>query len=57
MEWPIILAIIIAVPLILLPVVFVWYLNFGGALLAARKAHRERARTKLAAVRETYIQE
>lgn len=38
MEWPIILAIIIAVPLILLPVAFVWYLNFGGVL--ARRAQR-----------------
>ena len=47
MEWPIILAMVIAVPLILLPVVFVWYLNFGGALMAARKARRERAKAKL----------
>jgi hypothetical protein len=30
MEWQIILVIVLAVPLILLPVAFVWYLNIAG---------------------------
>ena len=30
MEWQIIIAMVIAVPVILLPAAFVWYLNIGG---------------------------
>ena len=40
MEWQIILALVIAAPLILLPVAFVWYLNIGG-FLAVRKERAE----------------
>ncbi len=34
MEWQVIIALIVAVPLILLPVVIVWYLNIGGFFAA-----------------------
>jgi hypothetical protein len=30
MEWPIILVMVLAAPIILLPVAFVWYLNIAG---------------------------
>jgi hypothetical protein len=30
MEWPVILALVIAVAIILFPAMFVWYLNIGG---------------------------
>jgi hypothetical protein len=48
MEWQIIVALVIAVPIILIPVVFVWYLNAGGVFRALqvfrqrRRASRER---------------
>jgi len=29
MEWQIVVALVIAIPIILFPVVFVWYLNVG----------------------------
>jgi hypothetical protein len=47
MEWYFILALIIAVPVILFPAAFIWYLNIGGIYAAmkearARKAAREK---------------
>ena len=41
MEWQIILALVLAAPIILLPVAFVWYLNIGGMYAAVKEA-RER---------------
>ena len=39
MEWPIIVAIILAIPVILIPIAFIFYLNMGGiiAVLNGRK--------------------
>jgi CDP-diglyceride synthetase len=48
MEWQIIVAMVLAVPIILLPVAFVWYLDIGG-ILAGRKARRQKAATEAAA--------
>ena len=42
MEWEFIVAIVVMIPVILLPVAFVWYLNLGGLYAAVREA---RART------------
>jgi hypothetical protein len=45
MEWQFIVALVVMVPLILLPVAFVWYLNLGGIVAAARRARAvEKAR-------------
>ena len=55
MEWHIIIVLIIAIPVILFPAAFVWYLNIGGIVNAvkearARKATRENeAKAKVAA--------
>jgi hypothetical protein len=55
MEWQIIIALIVAIPVILFPAAFVWYLNIGGIYTAvkearARKVAREKeARAKVAA--------
>jgi hypothetical protein len=55
MEWQIIIALVIAIPVILFPAAFVWYLNIGGIVNAvkearARKAARENeAKAKVAA--------
>jgi hypothetical protein len=47
MEWGIIVALVIAIPVILLPVALVWFMNIGGIYasvkeaLARRGAHEE----------------
>lgn len=41
MTWQIVLALMVAIPIILLPVAYVWYLNIG-ALRAAMKARARR---------------
>ncbi len=38
MEWQFIVALVVMIPIILLPVAFVWYLNLGGLYAAAREA-------------------
>lgn len=43
MDWQIIVALVVFVPLILLPVAFVWFLNFGGVYAARRAAKRSKA--------------
>jgi len=52
MEWEFVVALVVMVPLILLPVAFVWYLNLGGILAAVRKA---RATEKARPVAETKV--
>jgi hypothetical protein len=46
MEWQIIVALVIAIPVILFPVAFVWYLNIGGIYAAVREARAKRAARK-----------
>jgi hypothetical protein len=54
MAWPVILAIIIAVPVLLIAAVFVWYINVSGILTVMREtrrravARRKRAREAIA---------
>jgi hypothetical protein len=42
MEWQFILALVLAAPLILLPVAFVWYLNVSGLYKVIREARKRR---------------
>ena len=42
MQWQVILALVIAIPIILFPVAFVWYLNIGGIVAAIREAREAR---------------
>ena len=42
MDWQIIVALVIAIPIILFPVAFVWYLNFGNVVAAVREWRRNR---------------
>ena len=51
MQWEFIVALVIAIPIILFPAAFVWYLNIGGIVQAIQKvtrktkvAHEERTR-------------
>ena len=43
MEWQIIIALIVAIPVIMFPVAFVWYLNAGGIYAAIKEARARRA--------------
>jgi len=43
MEWYIILVIVLAVPVVLLPVLFVWYLNASGIYTVIRETMKRRA--------------
>jgi len=43
MEWQIILALVLAIPVILFPAAFIWYLNIGGIYAAVKKAREARA--------------
>jgi hypothetical protein len=43
MEWQIVIALGIAVPVILFPAAFVWYLNMGGILAALKEARARKA--------------
>lgn len=42
MQWEFIVALVIAIPIILFPAAFVWYLNLGGIYAAIQEARRKR---------------
>ena len=42
MEWQLIVALIVAIPVILLPVAFVWFLNVSGIYTVIRETRRKR---------------
>ena len=50
MEWQIVVALVIAIPVILFPAAFVWYLNIGGIYAMIKEARAKRALRKRAAV-------
>ena len=43
MEWQIIVALAITIPIILFPVALIWYINIGGIYLAIKEARARRA--------------
>ena len=43
MQWEFIVALVIAIPIILFPAAFVWYLNIGGIYAAIKEARERRA--------------
>ena len=43
MEWQLVVALVIAVPLILFPAAFVWYMNLGGIYAAVKEARAKKA--------------
>ena len=49
MEWQAILALVIAIPVILIPAVFVWYLNVGGILHAVKESRARKVAARRAA--------
>jgi hypothetical protein len=46
MEWQIIVALVIAIPIILFPVALIWYINVGGIYLAIKEARARRVARK-----------
>ena len=43
MQWELVIALVIAIPIILFPAAFVWYLNIGGIYAAIKEARERRA--------------
>jgi Tfp pilus assembly protein PilO len=54
MQWQIIVALVVMVPVVLAPVVFIWFLNFSG-LYSAMKRRRARHTTLGKAKAEVHI--
>jgi len=47
MEWQVIVALAIAIPVILFPAAFVWYLNLGGVVQVVKEARARRVTEKV----------
>jgi len=45
MEWQVVVALVVAIPVVLFPAAFIWYLSAGG-LYQAMRATRERRATQ-----------
>ena len=43
MQWGLVIALAVAIPIILFPVAFIWYLNIGGIYAAIKEARARRA--------------
>ena len=46
MQWEFIVALVVAIPIILFPAAFVWYLNVGGIYAAIKEARARRVAHK-----------
>ncbi|MFH0769039.1 MAG: hypothetical protein V1932_05685 [Chloroflexota bacterium] len=42
MEWQVIVALVLAIPILLIPVALIWYINIGGIMLAVKEARKRR---------------
>ena len=43
MEWQMVIALVVAIPVILFPAAFLWYLNLGGIYAAIKQARARKA--------------
>jgi hypothetical protein len=43
MQWEFVVAILIAIPIILFPAAFIWYLSFSGIYATIKEARQRRA--------------
>lgn len=55
MQWEFIVALVIAIPIILFPAAFVWYLNIGGIYAAIKEALERRAVREKKAMTEQHV--
>jgi hypothetical protein len=46
MEWPIIVALVAVVPLILIPVALIWYIQVGGLYTVLRERRKRAAKSR-----------
>jgi len=46
MEWQLMLALVLAIPIILFPAAFVWYLDIGGIYAAVKEMREKQAARK-----------
>jgi hypothetical protein len=49
MQWEFVVVLVIAIPIVLFPAAFVWYLNAGGIYAAIKEAREKRAARQQAA--------
>ncbi len=45
MQWELIVALVVAIPVILFPAAYVWYLNIGGVHAAIKQAREKKVTT------------
>jgi len=43
MEWQVILALVLAIPVVLFPAALIWFINIGGIYIAIKEARERRA--------------
>ncbi|MFC1940335.1 hypothetical protein ACFLXO_06605 [Chloroflexota bacterium] len=53
MQWQLIVALAVAIPVILFPAAFVWYLNIGGVVHAVREARAAKVKKAVTATTTT----
>jgi len=53
MQWELVIALVVAIPIILFPAAFVWYLNIGGIFQAVQKAVPKAKATRETGVKAT----
>ena len=46
MQWEFVVALVLAIPVVLFPVAFIWYLNVGGITVMLKEAHKRRVSRK-----------
>ncbi len=46
MQWELIVALVLAIPVILFPAAYIWYLNIGGIYAAVRKTREAKEARK-----------
>ena len=42
MQWEFVVALVLAIPVVLFPVAFIWYLNIGGITIRIREARKQK---------------
>ena len=49
MQWELVVALVIAIPIILFPAAYIWYLNIGGIIAVVKDAREKRVAREKAA--------
>ena len=55
MQWQLVVTLAIAIPIIIFPVVFIWYMNIKGVQESIRKAHEQQRIREAELRREGWI--